>query len=47
MAKLSKKQKSALAKFDKTKVYSLEEAVSVVKTLLIQSLMLLLILMYA
>ncbi|MBR5784904.1 MAG: 50S ribosomal protein L1 [Bacteroidales bacterium] len=31
MAKLSKKQKSALAKFDKTKVYSLEEAVSVVK----------------
>ena len=31
MAKLSKKQKIALAKFDKTKVYSLEEAVSVVK----------------
>ncbi|MBR4197268.1 MAG: 50S ribosomal protein L1 [Bacteroidales bacterium] len=31
MAKLSKKQKEALAKFDKTKVYSLEEAVSVVK----------------
>ena len=31
MAKLSKKQKEALAKFDKTKVYSLEEAVSVIK----------------
>ena len=31
MAKLSKKQKIALAKVDKTKVYSLEEAVSVVK----------------
>ena len=31
MAKLTKKQKEALAKFDKTKVYSLEEAVSVVK----------------
>ena len=31
MAKLSKKQQEALAKFDKTKVYSLEEAVSVVK----------------
>ncbi len=31
MAKLSKKQKNALAKFDKTKVYSLEEAISVVK----------------
>ena len=31
MAKLSKKQKEAFAKFDKDKVYSLEEAVSVVK----------------
>ena len=31
MAKLSKKQKEAFAKFDKNKVYSLEEAVSVVK----------------
>ena len=31
MAKLSKKQKEASAKFDKTKVYSLEEAVQVVK----------------
>ena len=31
MAKLAKKQKIALAKVDKTKVYSLEEAVSVVK----------------
>lgn len=33
MAKLSKKQKEALAKFDKTKVYSLEEAVEVVKNI--------------
>ncbi|HNY63044.1 MAG TPA: 50S ribosomal protein L1 [Bacteroidales bacterium] len=31
MAKISKKRKEALAKFDKTKVYSLEEAVQVVK----------------
>ena len=31
MAKFTKKQKEAFAKFDKTKVYSLEEAVSVVK----------------
>lgn len=31
MAKLTKKQKEALAKFDKNNVYSLEEAVNVVK----------------
>ncbi len=31
MAKLSKKQKEAFAKFDKNKVYTLEEAISVVK----------------
>ncbi|MBP1629717.1 MAG: ribosomal protein [Bacteroidetes bacterium] len=31
MAKLSKKQKEALAKFDATKMYSLEEAVKVLK----------------
>lgn len=31
MAKLTKKQKEAFAKFDKTRVYSLEEAVDVVK----------------
>ncbi|MBQ9473371.1 MAG: 50S ribosomal protein L1 [Bacteroidales bacterium] len=31
MAKTTKKQKEALAKYDKAKVYSLEEAVSVVK----------------
>lgn len=31
MAKLTKKQKEAVAKFDKNKVYSLEEAVDVVK----------------
>ena len=31
MAKLSKKRKQALAQFDKTKVYPLEEAVQVVK----------------
>ena len=31
MAKLTKKQQEAFAKFDKTKVYSLEEAVSIVK----------------
>ena len=31
MGKLTKKQKEALAKFDATKVYSLEEAVAVVK----------------
>ena len=31
MAKLSKKQKEAFAKFDKTQVYSLEEAVNIVK----------------
>jgi len=31
MAKLTKKQKEAFAKFDKTRVYSLEEAVEVVK----------------
>ena len=30
MAKLTKKQKEAVAKFDKNKVYSLEEAVDVV-----------------
>ena len=30
MAKTTKKQKEALAKYDKAKVYSLEEAVSVV-----------------
>ena len=33
MAKLTKKQKEALAKYDKTKVYSLEEAVDVVKNI--------------
>ena len=33
MAKLTKKQKEALAKFDKTQVYSLEEAVEVVKNI--------------
>ena len=33
MAKLTKKQKEALAKFDKDKVYSLEEAVEVVKNI--------------
>ena len=43
MAKLSKKQKIALAKFDKTKVYSLEEAVSVVKDITYTKFMLLLI----
>ena len=31
MAKLTKKQKEAVAKFDGSKVYSLEEAVSIVK----------------
>ena len=31
MAKVSKKRKEALAKFDKSKVYSLTEAVDVVK----------------
>ena len=31
MAKLTKKQKEAIAKFDGSKVYSLEEAVSIVK----------------
>ena len=31
MAKLTKKQKEAMAKFDASKVYSLEEAVSIVK----------------
>ena len=31
MAKLSKKQKEAFAKFDKTKIYGLDEAVQVVK----------------
>ena len=31
MAKLTKKQKEAFAKFDKTQLYSLEEAVKVVK----------------
>ena len=31
MAKLTKKQKEALAKFDKTQLYSLEEAVDIVK----------------
>src|SRR5574344_251397 len=31
MAKLSKKQKEAFAKFDKSQIFSLEEAVSVVK----------------
>ena len=31
MAKLTKKQKEALAKFDKNQLYSLEEAVEVVK----------------
>ncbi|MBQ9417140.1 MAG: 50S ribosomal protein L1 [Bacteroidales bacterium] len=33
MAKLTKKQKEALAKFDGSKVYSLEEAVSIVKNI--------------
>ena len=33
MAKLTKKQKEALAKFDPSKVYSLEEAVEVVKNI--------------
>ena len=33
MAKLTKKQKEALAKFDKNQVYSLEEAVEVVKNI--------------
>lgn len=33
MAKLTKKQKEALAKFDKTQVYSLEEAVEIVKNI--------------
>jgi len=33
MAKISKKRKEALAKFDKTKVYSLNEAVEVVKSI--------------
>lgn len=33
MAKHSKKQKEALAKFDKTKLYSLEEAVEIVKNI--------------
>ena len=33
MAKLTKKQKEALAKFDGSKLYSLEEAVSVVKNI--------------
>jgi large subunit ribosomal protein L1 len=32
MAKISKKRKEALAKFDKTKVYALNEAVEMVKT---------------
>ena len=31
MAKLTKKQKEAIAKFDGSKIYSLEEAVSIVK----------------
>ena len=31
MAKLTKKQKEALAKFDRNQVYTLEEAVEVVK----------------
>ena len=31
MAKLTKKQKEALAKFDKNQIYSLEEAVKIVK----------------
>ena len=31
MAKLTKKQKEAIAKFDGSKVYSLEEAVDIVK----------------
>ena len=33
MAKLTKKQKEALAKFDKNQIYSLEEAVEVVKNI--------------
>jgi len=33
MAKISKKRKEALAKFDKTKVYALNEAVEVVKSI--------------
>ena len=33
MAKLTKKQKEALAKFDKNQVFSLEEAVEVVKNI--------------
>ena len=33
MAKVSKKQKEALAKFDKTKTYSLEEAVEILKNI--------------
>ena len=33
MAKLTKKQKEAIAKFDGSKVYSLEEAVSIVKNI--------------
>ena len=33
MAKLTKKQKDAFAKFDKEKFYSLEEAVKVVKNI--------------
>jgi len=33
MAKISKKRKEALAKFDKTKVYTLSEAVEMVKTI--------------
>ncbi len=33
MAKLTKKQKEALAKFDRNQVYSLEEAVEVVKNI--------------
>ena len=33
MAKLTKKQKEALAKFDKNQVYSLEEAVEIVKNI--------------
>jgi large subunit ribosomal protein L1 len=33
MAKISKKRKEALAKFDKTKVYALSEAVEVVKSI--------------
>ena len=33
MAKISKKRKEALAKFDKTKVYALTEAVEMVKTI--------------